>query len=130
MADRYGYQFTKTLLPDLVILDGYAQVTDAAGALSLDSDLTIWCKSIVRNSTGKYTITLLDDWPRFAFISPVIVGDAVTDAVVAQPLSWVSTTGSGGSIVIQVMNFSGAATDIVHNGGLFLSVHAMNNSSV
>src|ERR1035437_3338603 len=64
MADRFGQQFTKTLNPEVWILDGYMPAgpdgyVDIANGVDL---LPLWMKSIVRTGTGAYTVTMTDTW--------------------------------------------------------------------
>ena len=79
MADRYGFQFTKTLHPERWHLDGAVQI--GTGGVST-SPLPIWISSVGATGvpanpsglfTGIYDITLTDSWNALAFVGAQVV---------------------------------------------------------
>jgi hypothetical protein len=131
MADRFGFQFTQSLTPETFLLDGYlAAGPDGYVDVSNGKDeLPVWMKSIVRNSTGNYTVTLgyvngaTDTWNR---ILPVVtvVGAGSSSHLVAQ---LTQVTNSSFTFVLE-NSTTGTATDLPTNGALQLNVVAHNAS--
>ena len=131
MADRFGYQFTQTLVPEVFLLDGYFSAgPDGYVDISNGVDtLPVWMKSIVRNSTGNYTVLTgyvngsTDFWASPLVPDITIIGAGASSHLVAQVIS-VST--SGFNFVLE-NSTTGTATDLPQNGGLYISVIAHNS---
>ena len=134
MADRYGFQFTKALVPEVFILDGYVGAVEASGLLTGDT-LPIWMSSIVRNSTGNYTVTLTDLWIGIPYVHVDVLSDNVsTDVTIVKVLSIKLGSVSGGAttlptILLQVTS-GGSAADPPPNGGLMFDIRAHNSNSL
>lgn len=131
--DRYKFQFTQSIVPELVILDGY-QTVGVSGAIT-SANLPIWVSSLVRNSTGNYTLTMTDLVPSFAFIHMECLSNAdPTDVTIAKVVSYSLGGVSGGATTLPTIVFQvtsgGSAADIENGGGLMLTVHVHNSASL
>jgi hypothetical protein len=127
MANRWFEQFAYSLVKGKVFL--YGKVTiGAAGAPTLVSANSKGISSIVRNSAGKYTITLQDKYNRLLHIKPVIVLGAGTPAA---PFNFVvsESVASAKTIVIQFLAVDGTtATDPASGEEVRFEIQLKNSS--
>lgn len=138
MAQRFGFQFSKTLAPEVFLLDGYVNIGATGAVGALDNKLSLWVKSITRNSTGNYTVVLTDLWDSLGLVqAEVISNNSATDYSMVKVVSFqpgsVATTSpfatTTASIVIQVSS-GGSAADPPSGGGIQFLVLAHNNVAV
>lgn len=107
MADRYGYQFTKTLAPEIFGLQGYVQVATGIGGITgaqiqqTGTNLPIWMKSLTRSSLGTYILTLTDTWCDFPFIGISLVAAQATSALPIPP----GSLGAANALDVQLLGF-------------------------
>lgn len=128
MADRYGFQFTKALVPEVFLLDGYMSAgPDGYVDVSNGTDvLPIWMLSITRNSTGNYTVVTTDTWASILMPTIIVVNAGASDHLVAQLLS---TSQSGFTFVLE-NSTTGTATDLPTSGGLLMKLVVHNSTSL
>ena len=128
MADRYGFQFTKALVPEVFLLDGYMSAgPDGYVDVTNGTDtLPIWMSSIVRNSTGNYTVVLTDTWAGLPLVSVETLGAGATDHLMAHVFS---VTTSGFSFVLENTT-TGTATDLTTGGGIQFKIKVGNSTSL
>jgi len=92
MANRYFTQFGLTLAKQTVFLFGRATI-GATGAVTLDATNSKGIKTIVRNSAGKYTVTLgnttsgNDIYPRLFNVSVMQLFATAVNAPIVQVIS-------------------------------------------
>jgi hypothetical protein len=128
MADRYGFQFTKALVPEVFLLDGYMSAgPDGYVDVTNGTDtFPVWMSSIVRNSTGNYTVVLTDTWSTLPLVSVETLGAGATDHLMAHVFS---VTTSGFSFVLENTT-TGTATDLTTGGGIQFKVKVGNSTSL
>lgn len=133
MADRYGFQFTKTLVPETFLLDGYLTV-GVSGAVT-SASLPIWMASITRNSTGNYTVVLTDLWTSLTSVQVDTLADndptdvTICKVVSKTPGSVSGTTTTAAQFVFQVTS-GGSAADPQNNGALMFDLNVKNSNSL
>lgn len=151
MSDRSGYQFTSSPNPKLWMLDGYVAVSTSGTVLNTTAGTNLdaaglplylprGIKSVVRNSTGNYTITFgkaavnapeaqTDSYQRLLHVDVTPVCPVVT-SIGHQVVSWNLAAGglasNVSSVTIQFVT-SGSAADLPTNGGFTFSIHASNS---
>ena len=128
MADRFGQQFIKSLVPDVTILDGYMSAgPDGYVDLTNGTDtLPIWMKSISRTSTGLYVVVMKDTWGDRLFVTVETLGAGATDHLVAHVYS---VTTSGFTFVLE-NSTTGTATDLTTGGGIQFKIIAHNSTAL
>jgi hypothetical protein len=133
--DRYKFQFMQSIVPELVVLDGYF-VVGAGGSVTGDG-LPIWVSSFVHNSTGNYTLTMTDLFNSFGHISVSgITDNDPTDVsiikVVSQTLGSITQSTQATvlpTIVLQVTS-GGSAVDPAPNSAIQIQVTIHNSASL
>lgn len=137
MAERFFYQFTQSLLPELVLLDGYVSLA-ADGYTSTSANLPLWMKSLTRNSAGNNTVVLTDNWDDLAFICVETVSyadaaDLTICKITAFDAGSVATTSpyatTPASFTFQITS-GGSAHEGPANGGLMFSLAVHNTKAL
>lgn len=109
MSNRYMNQFAHSIEQSKVFLFGKVAI-GATGAPTLSAVNSKGIKSITRNSAGKYTIVLQDNYVRLYGASAKTVGNTC-----AAPTSWIFSeqvnSATSPSLILQFANAAGAATD-------------------
>jgi len=128
MANRFFQQFRYSLEKSLV--DLYCNVTvGATGAPTVVTANSKGILSVVRNSAGKYTITLQDPYYKFLGCTCTLIG---TGGAVAAPqffvVSQAVSTAATPTVVVQFENDGGTATD-PDSGEEFILHITVGNSS-
>lgn len=114
---KYGYEITTSGYPQLWLEDGYCAIgaTGAVGALTNFNQIS----TIVRNSTGNYTLTGVALW-NILGVHPTLHTANAAVAVYPQVAVIGTATVSGATVstvTLQFVNGSGAATDPPSGGG-------------
>lgn len=131
MADRFGQQFSQTLVPGVVLLDGYQSVFGSSGALTAGQTLPLWVKSITRNSAGNYTVVLSDTWASVHPQVEVYSNNAVLEMTAVVSKIDNSVSGAGGvNRFTFICQTSGVATDPPSDGGFDIQVFAHNSTAI
>jgi hypothetical protein len=104
-------------------MDGYIQV-GATGSVTGDV-LPYWLKSVVRNSTGNYTFTCVDNFDAFSWVGFTPVSNNTVETVNWNVETFNAAATGGATFVVQ-FSVTGSATDLDNNGGLFVDVHIHN----
>ena len=130
MSDRFGFQFTKSIIPEKWILDGYVSI-GSTGALSPTlasggQTLPIWLKSITRNSAGNYTVVLTDSWATVPRINVEVIGADAFDGLQAQ----VILESTSGFQFVCYLPSTLVATDPSSGGGIQFIINVSNSVSV
>jgi hypothetical protein len=111
---------------ELHLVDLFADfAVGASGAPTLKQNVSLGIKSIVRNSTGNYTVNLASTYVRC-----VMVNEALVSAAPAAPImSVVSIANANGSvtplapsITVQFQNSAGTATDPANGEEILLNL--------
>lgn len=131
MANKYLNQFQYTYEKDTVSIFGSA-VIGASGAVSAAKGGGI--ASVVKESTaGQYTITLTDRFSRFLGIDAAVTDDAISAVarvqVLMDPATLQASIKANGEIVVQCVDFAGAAVNPASGSSLSFRI-TMRNSSV
>jgi hypothetical protein len=150
MADRYGYQFTSSLIPRVWLIDGYVSVgasgavLNTAAGTNLDAAgqpiyLPKGVKSIVRSSAGLYVISLGDSSGLTTTDTYVNVVNASIVPVCSTPtningqvVSWNLASGGLSTKVTAItvrFQTGGVETDLPSGSGWLFTLH-MKNSQV
>lgn len=128
MADQFGYVRINTDRASIWLSDGYVSISDGYGTPVFDTVPSGIVKSVVRNSTGNYSIILQQAWYALvgATVQTVVPAGTLLIAQVeaftvgntaVQPIS---AGGAGQSITFQVYDAAGAAAELpIHSGFLF-----------
>jgi hypothetical protein len=128
MADSWGYAVLQTDRPGSWLVDGYATVIDGYGTLSLPTVPSGIVKSIVRNSTGNYSLILQEAWYALLSIdvksmipstlSPAYVGCQLEASTIgSSTVLPISAGGAGQSVTFQ-FNVAGTPTELPKGSGL------------
>lgn len=129
MADIFGFQYSLTPQPGLVIIDGYLPCPDGYGDLATDV-MPLQVKSVTRNSTGNYTVLLTQTWAKLYPHVDVIGADAVSGLIASVILVSNSvSTNLGFNQFTIVVNTAGTPADVPVGGGLQLIIHAFQVSA-
>jgi hypothetical protein len=111
---------------ELHLVDLFADFTvGAAGAPTLKQNVSLGIKSIVRNSTGNYTVNFIS-----SFVRCVMVNEALVSTAPAAPIMSVASVANANgsvtplspSITIQFQNSAGAATDPANGEEILLNL--------
>jgi hypothetical protein len=131
MADRRFNQFALAL-EDAVVNLFVKVAIGATGAPTLNVNQSLGIKSIVRNSTGNYTITFQDKYLRLLMLCPTIIlatGVPATASNVQMVVRSEALTNANPTIVIEFLSNAGTAVELV--SGVTLLLHArLKNSTV
>lgn len=134
MANQWGYAVLQTDRPGTWFADGYVSMADGYGAPSYSTVPSGIVQSVVRNSTGNYSIILAQAWYKLVFASVQTVvpsGDSPSRLAAQIQSSTVGDTsvlpissgGAGQSVTFQVFNpATSTATELPSNGGFFFSL--------
>jgi hypothetical protein len=99
---------------EIGIVDLFARATfGASGAVTVDTVQSKGIKSIVKNSTGDYTITLADGYQKLLAVKHAFDTSGASGAAPAAPSMWIkaqSINASNGTIEV-VFNAAGTATN-------------------
>lgn len=126
MSDRWSFQFTKSLVPEKFLLDGYVSIGSTGELSPATQTLPIWMKSITHNSTGNYTVVLTDTWSGVVLPVIEVIGAAALDGVRAQVLS-----ATASQFVFACFTTSTLApVDPSSGGGLQFILHVVNSNSL
>lgn len=120
MANRLMQQFQWSLEKKMVHLYGKVAI-GASGAPTLDAANSKGIASIVRNSAGKYTITLQDPYVQFMSFVPTIQLASGSPGVVQQVVRSVDTTVAQ-TVVVEFLDATLTAADIANGATLFFKV--------
>jgi hypothetical protein len=127
MANRYFNQFSLSFLKQKVSI--YAQVAiGAAGAPTLSAVNSKGVASIARNSAGKYTVTLQDNYVAFVGVRGSVLLASGLAACVSQPCVVSQAVSTAKTVVVQFVDFAGAAVDPDNGAVVYLEIK-LNNSS-
>lgn len=122
MANRRMFQFRLSLQRDIVDLTLKAAI-GAAGAPTISTTDAKGITSITRNSAGKYTILLQDNYAALMTASAVILNATAAAAPITQLISEQVSNSTTPQVVIQCLDAAGAAAD--PDSGATLMVHLM-----
>jgi hypothetical protein len=148
--DRYTYQFSSSFYPKMVELDGYVQtgttgaVLNSSAGTNLDAaNLPLYIpkglKSVVRNSTGNYTLTFGNSSDSttdtyfdlvHAEWTPIVPAPGVT-AISGNTVSWnMASAGTGlkkvSTVTVQFQT-AGSASDPPAGGGFTFALKLRNS---
>lgn len=127
MANRYMNQFSSSFVKGKVSL--YAQVAiGATGAPTLSAANSKGIASVARNSAGKYTITLQDNYYSFLCVNASVLLASGLAACVSQPCVVSQAVQTTKTVVVQFVDFAGAAVEVDNGAVLYLEIK-LNNSS-
>lgn len=128
MASRWFNQFRLSL--EKQVVDLWCNFTvGGIGAPTLVSAASKGIKSVVRNSAGKYTITLSDSYYGFLQADIKILNATAPAAPLNFVVSQAVTSSTTPVVVIQFTNTAGAATDPGSGESVFLKVSLKNSSA-
>lgn len=120
MANRRMFQMRYSLQRDIV--DLYCKMTiGAAGAPTPSTTDAKGIASVVRNSAGKYTITLQDNYAALLGCEVAVMNSTISAAPGAVILSETVSSASTPSVVIQTLAPAGTAVD--PDNGATVMVH-------
>lgn len=120
-------QFSSSFVKGKVSL--YAQVAiGATGAPTLSAANSKGIASIARNSAGKYTITLQDNYYSFLCVNASVLLASGLAACVSQPCVVSQAVQTTKTVVVQFVDFAGAAVEVDNGAVLYLEIK-LNNSS-
>jgi len=126
MANRLFTQFQYTLEKKIVHLYGKVAI-GAAGAPTIDAAGSKGIASIVRNSAGKYTVTLQDAYVAFMGFCPTILLASGSPAVAQMVVRSVDTQ-SAQQIVIEFLDETLAAKDLASGAVLYFKIELKDTS--
>lgn len=127
MANRWFTQFRYSLVK--AVVDLYGQVAiGASGAPTISVANSKGISSIVRNSAGRYTITLQDSYYGLLDVQHKFLNATAPAAPLMFIVSQAVTNNSAPVVVIQFTNAAGTATDPGSGELMYLQI-ALKNSS-
>jgi len=127
MANRWFNQFSFSLVKAKVHL--FAKVAvGASGAPTISTANSKGVASITRNSAGKYTIVLQDQYSAFLNIHPSVLLASGTPAVLGFAIVSETVAATTKNIVVQFLDAAGAAADPDSGAVLYFTI-ILNNSS-
>lgn len=122
MANRRMFQFRYSLQRDIVDLSLKAAI-GASGAPTISTTDAKGIVSITRNSAGRYTILLQDNYAALMAANISVLNATVAAAPVSQLISEQVSNATTPQVVIQLLDAAGAAADV--DDGATLLVHLM-----
>jgi hypothetical protein len=133
MSNQYARQFNLIKEPSIMNLWAYVTI-GAAGAPTLVKAKSKGIKSIARNSSGDYTITLTDSYNGFCYFE--LTWDESANGpgnAPAAPQFWVKAYNVGtvgaGTIEFVCGNNSSVATDPASTEAMLINIHLKNSSA-
>jgi hypothetical protein len=127
MANRYLYQFRGSFEPARVTISMKVSI-GASGAPTLVSGQNRGVSSIVRNSAGRYTITLQDSYARLLMLSRTPMRSSPSASPETTIIADNSATLAAPTIVIQC-SAAGVATDPANGETMMIQMDLKNSSS-
>lgn len=116
---RRKFQFQYSMQRDMVHVVMKAAI-GAAGAPTLSTTDAFGVTSITRNSAGKYTILLQDNYPALVSAQAIILNSAASAAPITQLLSEQVVNATAPNVVVQCLGPAGAAADPDSGSTLFV----------
>lgn len=115
---------------EIGIVDLFARATfGASGAVTVDTVQSKGIKSIAKNSTGDYTITLADGYQKLLAVKHAFDTSGASGAAPAAPSMWIkaqSINASNGTIEI-VFNAAGTATSPASGEAVMIHIVVKNS---
>lgn len=115
---------------EIGIVDLFARATfGASGAVTVDATQSKGIKSIAKNSTGDYTITLADGYQKLLAVKHAFDTSGASGAAPAAPSMWIkaqSINASNGTIEI-VFNAAGTATSPASGEAVMIHIVVKNS---
>jgi len=136
MANQFGYVRMNTDRASIWLSDGYVSISDGYGTPVFDTVPSGIVKSVVKNSTGNYSIILQQAWYALVGASVQTVVPAGT-LLVAQVTSFtvgnaavqpISAGGVGQQITFQVADAAGSAAELPEGSGFLFSLRLKQSS--
>lgn len=127
MANRYLYQFRGSFEPGIVTIYGKISF-GATGAPTLVSGQNRGISTIVRNSAGNYTITLMDSYVRTLGVSHNYL-ESTAPAAPALFMTADNVATLATPTIIVVTNAAGTATDPANGDVMMIRIDLKNSSS-
>lgn len=133
MADRMFRPPPQTLETDPIILWGNMTVGASGAVSSSTAGNGRGISTIVRNSAGKYTLTLSDAYPSFLYADAKVLNSTLSDpntvgilsTVFSQAVSTIATP----TVVIQFFDVAtGAAADPANGAVVYFEIKVKNSS--
>lgn len=134
MANNFGYPVVQTDRPGIWMADGYVSISnDGYGTPNYTTVPSGIVRSVTHVSTGTYSIILQDAWFALvdASIQTIIPAGSSPAVLVSQIQSFtvgnsavlpVSAGGVGQSVIFEVSNLSGVATNLPVTGGFLFKL--------
>lgn len=127
MANRRYYNQQFTLEPAPVTL--FAHVTfGSTGAPTLDANQSRGIKSIVRNSAGNYTISLVDSYNRLLMLKHIFINSTAPASPGLYIVSEQVVSSTAPSLIVQ-FNAAGTATDPGSGEQVRMSIELKNSNA-
>ena len=128
MANRMFFQFRLSAQRDVVDLSLKAAI-GASGAPTLSTTDAKAIRSITRNSAGKYTIALSDNYAALMAASIVVLNATATASPCSQLISEQVSSATAPQVVIQLLDAAGVAADPDNGATLLVSLMLRNAST-
>lgn len=116
---------------EIGIVDLFARATfGASGAVTVDATQSKGIKSIAKNSTGDYTITLADGYQKLLAVKHAFDTSGASGAAPAAPSMWIkaqSVNASGGGTIEIVFNAAGTATSPASGEAVMIHIVVKNS---
>lgn len=127
MANRYMNQFYLSLEKAKACLFGQVAI-GGTGAPTISLSKSLGIASISRASAGLYTVTLNDSWVRLMNFQAQFIDSGSQTVATTYVVS--NTIASGGKvIVIQCVDFAGAAVDPRSGATMLLEINLSNTTA-
>jgi len=127
MANRWFNQFSFSLVKAKVFLFGKVAI-GASGAPTISTANSKGITSITRNSAGKYTLVLQDQYAAFLNVHASVLLASGLPAVLGYAVVSEAVASTAKTIVIQFLDAAGAAADPDSGAVLYFTI-ILNNSS-
>jgi hypothetical protein len=128
MANRYMNQFQYSLVPSKCVLFGQVAI-GGTGAPTISAANSKGIASIVRNSAGNYTVTLSDSWVKLLNIQAQFIDSGTQTVATTYVVSQTINSSAGKVIVIQCVDFAGAAVDPRSGATMLLEINLSNSTA-
>lgn len=133
MANRYFTQFQYSLEKKLVTLFCNVSI-GATGAPTLNTAKSKGIKSVVRNSTGNYTVTFQDTYQMLLFMDHIILAASGAPSAGTNVNMIVRADNSSSltapSVQIEFVNSAGAAVELANGATLLLSPQLRDSTAI
>lgn len=128
MANRRMFQFRLSLQRDIVDLSLKAAI-GATGAPTISTTDAKGITSITRNSAGKYTILLQDNYAALMSAQVTVLNATASAAPITQLISEQVSNATTPQVVVQCLDAAGAAADPDNGATLMVSIMLRNASN-